>query len=468
MKLLGKTGHAASVYILLAGLQRGMPLIILPFISQVMPPAEYGKASMLTASSLLLTTVLAQPLDSLVFRSAARNDDASPAMLRLTCLYCYAFIPSVGLLSAGTVALLIPDFLGVNGHIWAIELAAVGFLPAMTCFALPVVQATQDLRRFACLASTSIFFMAASKIALVIVWPLGVTGWVISDLISGIASASVALLLVRPMRAAITSTHVRSALRFAVPLVPHKASFWAIASLSRPVMAAVSTLTQVGLLSLGWNIASVANLVLSEINRASMPQYSRESFPAPSNATLVTVRVQLALALAVPAVVGSFVALLGQLVFPPSYWPAFAVVGILLIGQASYGLYLVPANYQVQTAGSTKPVAFASSAGAALMLVLLLMVGRSHGAIGAACAITIGFASMLLIALLLSHLLKLDVRWKSWGRCWPELASGGTALAVSVAAVSSPVGSTSGMFLGGFTLVMVVASFGLCLRPIER
>ncbi|WP_407664345.1 lipopolysaccharide biosynthesis protein [Mycolicibacterium psychrotolerans] len=445
-----------------------MPLIILPFISQVMPPAEYGKASMLTASSLLLTTVLAQPLDSLVFRSAARDDDSSPALLRLTGLYCYVVMPSVGLMAAGLVALLVPSFLGVSGHIWSVELAAVGFLPATTCFALPVVQATQDLRRFAWLALTSITFMAGSKIALVLIWPLGVTGWVISDLISAMASAAIALLLVPPVRAAITSRHIRSALRFALPLVPHKASFWAIASLSRPVMAAVSTLTQVGLLSLGWNIASVANLILSEINRASMPQYSREEFPAPSKATLTTVRLQLVLAVTVPALVGSSLALLGQWVFPSSYWPAFAVVAILLLGQASYGLYLVPANFQVQTAGTTRPVALASSAGAALMLILLLLVGRSQGAIGAAYSIAIGFTAMLLIALGLGRLLKLNVRWQSWCRCWPEMVSGAAALAVGVAAALSPVGSAGGKLLGGLGLALVATAFLLCLRPIER
>jgi hypothetical protein len=47
---------------LLAGLQRGVSLLILPFITHAMSPVEFGAASMLTAASLLLTAVVAAPL----------------------------------------------------------------------------------------------------------------------------------------------------------------------------------------------------------------------------------------------------------------------------------------------------------------------------------------------------------------------------------------------------------------------
>lgn len=464
MKVLGKSSYAAAVYIALAGLQRGMPLVILPFISMVMSPAEYGAASMLTATSLLLTTIIAAPLDSLVFREAARGGDNAPALLRITGLYCYVVIPLATAAIAGCVALFVPTVLGVSGGIWGVALLAVAFQPAMAYYALPVVQARQNLAVFAWLATTSIVLMAATKLILLLVYRLGVVGWVVSDLISAFISAGLAAALVRLPRVRINRSDINSVVRFSVPLIPHKASIWAIASLNRPAMATVSTLTQVGFLSLGWNISSIANLVLSEINRAALPRYSRETFPAPTNETLRTVRLQLTLAFIVPATVGSGLAFAGEWIFPESYWPAFALTGILLVGQAAYGLYLVPTNYLVQTAGTTKPVALASGTGAVVTLVLLLVFGRTNGAVGAGYAIAAGILTMLLIAAATTRLTKLDIAWRTWRSSWTETSLGVCALACSVVALALPVGSNTTRYLAVLALLPAAGSAVLTLR----
>ncbi|BBY78766.1 hypothetical protein MPRF_56650 [Mycolicibacterium parafortuitum] len=435
-----------------------MPLIILPFVSQVMEPAEFGAASMLTASALLLVTIVAAPLDSLVFRVAARGDEDGPALLRAAGLYCYVVMPCIGALVAAIFAVCVPSLLGVSGYIWGLELLAIGFQPAMAYFALPVVQARQELAKFTAMASIAIILMAATKLGLLLIWQLGVLGWVISDLITAALSAVAATLLVRLPRTKVTRDHLRSVWSFAAPLIPHKASLWAMASMSRPAMALVASLTQVGLLSLGWSVASVANLILSEINRAALPRYSRETFPAPTQQTLSVVRLQVILAFAIPTLVGSTLAIAGQWVFAESYWPAFSVAGVLLIGQAAYGLYLIPTNYQVQTAGMTKPVAFASSAGASLMLVLLLTLGHAHGALGGAYAVAAGILLMLLISACLTRVLRLHIAVRTWAGMWPEVALAASGLTCSVWALMWPVGSMPSKIVGILCLAPTICA----------
>lgn len=464
MTAFGRTGHAAAVYIVLAGLQRGMPLIILPFISLVMSPAEFGAASMLTASSLLVVTIIAAPLEALVFRAAARGGEDAPALLRATGIYCYFLMPVIVGLSAGIIALLIPNMLGVGGRIWAIELLAVGFQPAMTYFALPIVQARQNLSKFASLASASIVVMATSKVVLLMVLDLGVVGWVLSDLFTAVLSAGLAIVLVRLPRTRVAARHIRSVFSFAVPLIPHRASFWAITSLSRPAMAMVSSLSQVGLLALGLNVASVANLFLAEVNRALLPRYSREKFPAPTRQTFSAVRIQVVLAVTVPAVVGAFLALAGQRIFAEDYWPSFKLTGVLLVGQAAYGIYLLPTNYLVQAAGRTKQIALASGGGAVVMMICLLALGRSYGAIGAAFATTGGFLIMAIIAVSLTRILKLEVAWRSWARCWQESALGLAALVGSVIALTYPVGSSAGRVFAAACLLLAAGALVLSIR----
>jgi O-antigen/teichoic acid export membrane protein len=431
-------------------------LLILPFISRVMSPSNYGAASMLTASAVLLVAILAAPLDALVFRVVGHGGKDEPSLLRVAGTYCYILLPVTGALVAFGFALAVPTFLGVSGTIWAIEILAVGFQPAMTVFALPVVQARQDLRRFVWLAGNSVVVLAVSKLLLVLVWQLGVLGWVISDLISAVLSAILAAAVVRPPRARVTLHHARAVARFAVPLIPHKASAWAITSLSRPALAMVSSLAQVGLLSLGLNVAITATLVMTEINRAVQPRYSRETFPAPTHNTYTPVKWQMVLAVAVPAAVGAALALVGQWVFAEPYWPAFALTGVLLVGQAAYGVYPIAINYLVLTAGQPKYTGLATGTGAVVILGSIFAIGRDYGAEGVAYATTAGYLAMATVAVMLTRLTKLDISWRAWATCWPELTVGTAALACSVAALACPVGSAvSRIYAGGCLLLLV-------------
>ncbi|MGE2689161.1 lipopolysaccharide biosynthesis protein [Mycolicibacterium pulveris] len=461
---LGKTKRAAATYLLLAALQRGVSLLILPFISHAMSPAQYGAASILTVSALLLVTIVAAPLEALVFRSSARGGEDAPALLRVTGLYCYAVLPLLVAIVAAGVAVLLPELFGVDGTIWGIELLAVGFQPAATYFALPIVRALQDLRKFMALAFTSVVVTAISKVLLIVVWDFGVLGWAISDLLSAIVSAALAMALVRLPRARVSTTHIRAVVNFSIPLIPHRASFWALSSLSRPALATVSSLTQVGLLSFGLNIAAVANLILLEIHQAFLPRYSRENFPAPTQETYAPVRWQLILAVTVPALVGAGLALTGQWIFAEPFWPSFALTGVLLVGQAACGLYLIPINYLVQSAGLPRLSAIASGSGALLILVGIYAVGRQFGAMGVAYATSVGFLVMAVVALILTRAIKLEIHWGSWRNCWPELSVGTASLACSVAALSLPVGSALSWGSAATCLVLVVSTLTITYR----
>jgi O-antigen/teichoic acid export membrane protein len=257
---------------------------------------------------------------------------------------------------------------------------------------------------------------------------------------------------------------IRYALNFTLPLIPHAASLWALSSLSRPTMAAVSTLEQVGLLSIGLNLAQIAGMVLAESNRAALPRYSREILPAPTRETLEPVRWQVIGALVVPAVVGCGIAVGGQWIFPEDYWPSFALTGVLLISQAAYGLYLIPMNYLTQTAGLPRLSALASGTGAAVILVSILVLGHRYGAVGAAYATAAGYLTMAAVAVILTMVQKLDIAWRSWLANWPKFVLAAGALTCSVAALASPVGSPLSWTLTAACLVLALSAFIVTAR----
>lgn len=468
MARLGSTGRAAATYITLAGLQRGVSLLVLPFVTHVMSVSDYGAASTLSAATLLVIAVTAAPLTQLTVRAAARSDHNGPSHLRVVGFYCYVVLPIGIAVVAAAVAVLMPEALGVRGTLWAIELLAIGLQPAAMNFAMWVARAREDLRLFVRLSLTSVFATMILKLILVVVLRLGVLGWVVSDLLSAILSALVAIALVRLPRAPMNASHVRYVIKFTLPLIPHTASLWALTALSRPAMAAVSTLQQVGLLSFGLNLATLAGLVLAETNAATLPRYAREVFPAPTQESFAPVKLQLIAALIVPAIVGCGVAVAGRLVFASDYWPSFRLTGVLLIGQAAYGMYLIPMNYLTQTAGLTKFSSIASGAGAAVILVSILIVARSFGAAGVAYATVAGYATMAATAMALMRTHKLDIAWHSWLVAWPEALLAVAALGCAVMALMCPVGSivTTAFTLASSAFAIIAIAFTLNRRTL--
>ena len=461
-----QSARAATTYLVLGGLQRGIALILLVPLSFALAPAEFGAATLLTTTALLLTTLLASPVEQLVFRSVARGGGRSASELRVIRAYCIWVLPLVFALLAFGVA-FIPEILGVNGSLWAIEILAVGLIPIVSTLALPMARARQDLARFAIVSGVNIVALAGSKLWLVVAAEWGVLGWVVSDLIAAVVTAIVAVACSRVPRAGVTRGDVGTVVGFSLPLVPHRAAFWALASASRPAMAAVGTMADVGYLSFGLSLASIASLILAELNNALLPHYSRERLPAPTNETEAVVRVQLLAAFIAPAMVGAGIGLFGTVFFGAAYWSAFSVAAILLVGQAAYGVYLIPMNYMVQTAGRPRFSAIASVSGAAVILGGIVVAGASIGVNGVAWLTVLGFGLMAILAFTLVSTQRIAIHWREFIGTWPTPVGGVLALTCGVLAASAAPASTAGITLSILTIVTVGFTAWLTRRSIH-
>jgi O-antigen/teichoic acid export membrane protein len=461
---LGTTTAAMTTYVVLAGLQRGLSLLLLPFFTKALSPSEYGAASILTVTSAVLLTFSATPLVSLIIRSTARKTDDSPALIRLIGIYFYFIVPIFFACIAAVFTFFVHDLFGVSGNIWSIEILSLGFLPALSVFGLFLAQAQEQIRRFATLSIFSVSVSLIFKILFVVVLEKGVLGWALADLAGASIAFVLAIFLVRLPKAQIRMSHLRYAVKFTIPLVPHSVSLWALMAISRPTLASVSNLEQVGFLSIGLNFAQFAGMILMETNRAALVRFSRETFPAPTHETYHVVKWQILAALLVPATVGCGIAVLGQRIVAEPYWPSLALSGVLLVGNAAYGIYLIPMNYLTQTAGQTKYSVFSSFSGACVLFVSLILVGSKFGSTGAAYATSGSYLVMAGTALIITMRRKLDIRWNHWFKNMPEITLAAGALACIAIALANAGNQGSSYILVCLSAILAVSSVSLTMK----
>ena len=204
-----------------------------------------------------------------------------------------------------------------------------------------------------------------------------------------------------------------------------------------------------------------------ESNRAALVRYSRETLPAPTHETHQVVKWQILGALLVPAIVGCAIATLGPKIVAESYLPSLALSGVLLIGNAAYGLYLIPMNYLTQTAAITRYNAFASFSGAAVLFASLLFVGHKFGATGAAYATSASYIVMASMAVAITLNQKIDVQWRSWTKNWPEITLAFCALTCVTVALASSASQRVKYLMVFPCVFLILSSIALTIKRTE-
>lgn len=450
-------GLEGAAYVVLAGFQRGVPILLLPFVTRILSATEYGAASILAAVNLFLGVVLGAALEVGVYRWGARRDDPeSPALLHGGQVYVYVILPLASCLAAIGLLLVDQEIVSVHSSYWALETAAAGLLPAAGGFALPLLRATGRFSRAIVVGATTGAAAVIAKIVLLLVMDDAVLAWVVSDVLAAAVSYVVAVSLARVPATRVTRPVLRQLFGFVTPLLPHRVAFWSLSSLSRPALAVVGSLVAVALYSLALNIAAIAALVLAEVNRTVAPNYSREHFPAPTSRTHVVARMQVILAFATPAVTGALVAVGAPVLIGQEFTGALPMVGVLLLSQIAYGIYVVPMNYITYTAGRTSLSWIASTAGAVLIFAAIFRWGDSLGLQFLAWTTVAGYVVMAISAFAIAARMGLEIRWRSICPSLPNLVLACAATAASVAS----------LFVTDYGLVLLAATTSLVITSL--
>lgn len=420
-------GHSV-VYLLGTALQGLGVLLVLPFVTRLLGPVEYGKVATALVVVQMVGTIAAAGLPQVILREYHRGDDG----------------PTAGRALAGTMALLALA-LAVIGLLLGGVLAAAGWvefrqwaLVVVASAALTTVVSGQTLSRarfkplqFLLLAVAST--VVAHLAGLLVAAQVGRTSSVYLTAYTAalVAAAALALAVGRPLLPTAARERVRGGVRLAAPLLPQAVAMLGL--LMGDVLLANRLLgnAAAGSYQVALQLGNIPFVLAVALFNAwgplvlSRPQGDRWEWTSRTGTALVAVVVVGA------GLVAGVAPLLARLVAGPGF-DLDAISSAVSVLSVVAGVYMTYQGSSLAVLDSERTSRLALAAVVALIVLVgsAVLVAPSLGIVGIALAKAAGYGTLMVVTVLAGRRL---LRWNV--EVWLALA-----LAVAAAAVMSGAG----------------------------
>jgi O-antigen/teichoic acid export membrane protein len=398
---------SAVIYTVIAGVGAGIPLILLPVLTRLLSPEEYGKVAMFSVVVQVLGTLTGLSVHGAVGMRYFDRDKLDFPRYVASCLTILLASTALVLVLVLLALSWVEGFTKLPGYwlVLAVLLSGTNFIVQTQ---LAIWQSGRQALRFGMLRIAQAVTDLVLSLLLVVVAGLAWQGRISGIVIAGFAAAAVALAtLVRGkwLRFPIERGYIENALRFGVPLVPHAIGGMLIAMVDRFMISNILDVASTGIYMVALQIGLVLNLVNDALNRAYSPELIEQLKIGDPDRDVRIVRATYAyfLALLVVGAALGFLApsILGVLV-GAKFQAAAPVVIFITIGQAFSGMYMMVATY-IFYAGRTASLAVITLSCGLLNVGISYWLLRTEGLVGAALAFMIAQAALFLGAWWLSN-----------------------------------------------------------------
>lgn len=364
-------------------------IALVPLLTRVFSPAEYGVIDLLVSLVFLANVLLSYGFDTasaiLFFETEHEEQRQKVLSSSLFFVLGVSFIVAIILLPFGSA--LSNGIFHTPNFSSAIQFsfAAIPFL-LLTGFALAALRYRFRKGRYILTVSVNVVLTIGLTTVFLLAFPLGVTGYFLAWFLAAFLTALFVFLLARKnFPLAFSQTTIRSLLRLGLPLVPAGLAGWSLSLIDRLFLNGFSR-EVLGWYSLGVKISSVVGLAVAALQLAWSPfalSLAKQPEAKKIYAKVLTLFTLAAGFLAL--VLSAFAPELVHLVSGSAFAPAAKVVGILSLGLIAYGSYSIVA-IAVNVAKKTAHISWTTTTAAAVNIVLNIFLIPRWGMFGAAIA----------------------------------------------------------------------------------
>lgn len=387
----------ASLILLLPTLaSRALAAILLPLYTTVLDPAEFGIVGLANTVTPVATTLLSVGLPSTVARlHFKQRTEEERRDFYGTVVAFQILIPAIVVgalhiaIAAGWIGELfrtLPNHPHFTLVLWSSYAAC---LPGIALQMLIVREQFKRAAKFSLFLSlTTLGF----SVLMVLVLKRGALGQLEANVAAGAIQSVVSLAVVAPfISAQMSRVHLREALSFGLPLVPHLLGNWALAASDRWILERHVSAAELGRYSLGYTIGTIAGTINNSIAKGIFPIINRKLSDGSGDGVPRLGTYSLVLACWLGLGLSTVATDLVQWFTPAEYHGAAEVVPWVIAGfvfQNVYKLWSQGTFFSLRT----RLVPLATAVGAGTSILLNIWLVPRFGILAAAVNTTVAYA----------------------------------------------------------------------------
>ncbi|MFL5733714.1 MAG: lipopolysaccharide biosynthesis protein [Chloroflexia bacterium] len=397
--LKGLTGRAL-LYIVADTLSRGSAILMIPLYTWFMSPQDYGILALASLINSFLVMLLSFGGASVVIRFYHQYSDEGERARFLGGFWLFLVIVPGAIIAAALI--LIPSIFGalfhkVPFHPYVELICASAYMTIAFGTVLPnLYRAREQAGRYLALSVGTMVATVAFTVVLVVIERGGASGALAAQCIAaGLLSLVSIVLLIREVSPGWRGANLRAALKYGLPLIPHFAAHWTLSISDRAILERFASISGLGIYSLAYQFGTVLQMLITSVNQAIIPAFSRAANNSDVRGTLGRLATYFYLAVALLTLPVALAARdLIHLFTPPSYHEAGQLVPFIALGIAAMGFYFIPMNLLSMTAGRTGKIPLITVSAAAINVGLNLLLVPRMGIQAAAIDTAIGYGAL--------------------------------------------------------------------------
>lgn len=390
-------------YGLLTAISKGLQFLMLPLLTRLFSPADYGFIDIMATLMALVTILMSLSLESAVARMwhETQSQDQRKRLLTSVVAFISVFGGVIFLAVWAASGLLSTAITGMN-NVEAILSAAIGTALLLTISSVPqmVLRMERSIFRFGILQVANSALGIVFSLVLILHFGMGILGLFLGYLVSAALVLGFSIHWTRQyLQLRISRPDIVECLKYSLPLVPAVFLNWCNSQVDRLILLTMLGLGVVGVYGAAAKIAMIISVLIEVFRLAWLPialshinQSSRNSFFRSSLIGYLSVMTCVGLVLV--AYSKELLALLTTSEYARGYVAIPWLIGAqIFIGSGS--ITNVGMMISKKTAGNSIAAALGTAVNIVLCLVLVIAFGFWGAAIGTFIAAII-FTSLLL------------------------------------------------------------------------
>ena len=398
------TGNAA-IYLGANALSAAIPFLLLPILTRVLTPADYGLVAMFTVVVSILNAFTGLNVHGALGVRFFQREPAEFARYAAACLAILGVSTLLVLLLVGAAGDWLEQGTGVP-RAWLLVAVLTSAAQIIMNIRLTLWQVRGEATKFGALQVTHSLVNAGLSLALVILVAMAWRGRVLGITVAAVVCAALALWwLRREVSWPAARGDLRDALSFGLPLIPHTIGGLLIAATDRVLVANLLDVAQAGIYMVALQVGMTLGLLTEAFNKVYAP-WLMAALKQP-DATLERRIVRgtylyFVVVAVIAMLLGIAAPFLMTLLVGPQFSAAAGPVLYIALGYAFGGMYYMVTNYVFYASKTGRLALLTLAAGVFNVLVTYALIG-ANGLLGAAQAFMLSQAALFLGTWWLAH-----------------------------------------------------------------